>query len=102
MVSWEMNAADIYDLWRAVYPWHELYAHFGGSRLYLSMAMPPEKISPGAGSLPGDIISVSNESITIMASDGPIRFNKYHIGNLSTERSCGIISKEDRKCLRMT
>ena len=75
LIDWQWPARRIYDLVRGVtHPYPGAFTTLAGRRLLVWWALPVETTQTAApGTVPGTIISVDREGITVAAGDGAVR-----------------------------
>jgi methionyl-tRNA formyltransferase len=75
LIDWSWPARRIYDLVRGVtHPYPGAFTTLGGRRLLVWWSLPVETPRDAApGTVPGTIISVDREGITVAAGDGAVR-----------------------------
>ncbi len=75
LIDWQWPARRIYDLVRGVtHPYPGAFTTLAGRRLLVWWALPVETIQTAApGTVPGTILSVDREGITVAAGDGAVR-----------------------------
>ncbi len=73
-INWNLNNLAIYNQIRGLSPFPGAYTVFKGKRLKVLTAAPPEPDDPGG--LPGEILQVSGEEITVATAAGSLRLLK--------------------------
>lgn len=79
LINWRKNSAEIYNLIKGCFDWPVAFTYYRGLRLKISAAKIQDRASPSAGALPGEVVEVKPQAISVATGDKVLLIEKIQL-----------------------
>jgi methionyl-tRNA formyltransferase len=79
LINWQKKSAEIYNLIRGCLSWPVAFTYYKGMRLKIYAAKIQDRISSPDSALPGEIVDVTPQAITVRTGEGVLLIEKMQL-----------------------